>query len=82
MMETIRDLLNRIKWDKNLKPEEYSIFYLDRIQKKLIEIKYSDILKVESSFMILERDGEEVEIPLHRIRKVKRNGKLVWERKV
>ena len=37
-MIPILNLLNKIKWDKNLNPEEYSIFYLDRITKSLIEI--------------------------------------------
>lgn len=79
-MQPIRSLLNKIKWDPNLNPDEYSIFYLDRIRKVLIEIEYNDIKKIENEFMILEKD-DEVNIPLHRIRKVKRNKKLVWERK-
>lgn len=79
-MIPILNLLNKIKWDKNLNPEEYSIFYLDRITKSLIEIRYNDIKKIEKSFMILEKNNEEVNIPLHRIRKVKRKNKLVWER--
>lgn len=79
-MISIIDLLNKIKWDKNLNPEEYSIFYLDRISDKLIEIKYKDIKKIEGSFMVLEKDNEETYIPLHRIREVRRNKKLVWRR--
>lgn len=80
-MISIIDLLNKIKWDKNLKEEEYSIFYFDRIRKVLIKIEYKDIKRVENNFMILERDNEEVNIPLHRIRRVERNKKLIWERK-
>ena len=81
-MISINDLLNKIKWDKNLNPEEYSLFYFDRIRKVLIEIKYKDVKRIEKSFMILERDKEEVNIPLHRVRKVEIKGKLVWERKI
>ena len=79
-MISILNLLNKIKWDKNLNPEEYSIFYLDRITKGLIEIRYNDIKKTEKSFIILEKNNQEVNIPLHRIRKVKRKNKLVWGR--
>ena len=80
-METIKDLINKIKWDKSLKPEEYTLEILDRLTNELKEIKYSDIIKLEGDFMIIKGDEEEVEIPLHRVRKVRRNKKLVWERK-
>jgi len=33
-MQYIRDLLNKIKWDKNKKPEDYSIAYFDRVLNK------------------------------------------------
>ncbi len=79
-MQSIKDFLNKIKWDKNLNPDEYSIFYLDRIRKVLIEIRYNDIKKIDKEFIILEKDAEEVNIPLHRIKRVERNKKLVWER--
>ena len=39
-MISIKDLLNKIKWDNNEDPKDYSIFYLDRISNKLIKIKY------------------------------------------
>lgn len=81
-MITIKDFLNKIKWDKRLKPEEYSIFYMDRVENKLIEIKYNDIKRIEGTFMIIDKDLEEVNIPLHRIREVRRNKKLVWKREL
>jgi len=80
-MQHIPDLLNKIKWDKKEKPEQYEIFYLDRITKKLIGIKFKDIKRIEGSFMVLEKNNEEVNVPLHRIKRVERKGKLVWGRK-
>jgi len=80
-MISIIELLNKIKWDKNLNPDEYSLFYLDRVSNKLIKIEYNSIKKIEGSFIFLEKNGEEVNIPLHRIKRVERKGKLVWERK-
>ena len=79
-MISIIELLNKIKWDKNLNPDEYSLFYLDRIRKVLIKVRYIDIKRIEDNFMILEKDNEKVTIPLHRIRRVERNKKLIWER--
>ena len=53
-MLPIHQLLNKIKWDERENPENYSIFYLDRVLNKLIEIPYTKIKKLEGSFMILD----------------------------
>jgi len=80
-MIAIKELLNKIKWDKNEKPESYTLYYYDRILDKLIEIKYTDILRIEDNFMIVIQKGEETSIPLHRVRYVKKNDEIVWARK-
>ena len=77
-MQTIKDLINKIKWDKRENPEDYSLIYIDLGKKK--ELAYTDIKRLEGNFMIIERGGEETEIPLHRIREVKKKGKIVWKR--
>ena len=79
-MQPIHELLNKIKWDKRENPEEYSIFYFDRILKKLIQIPYNKIKRIEGSFMVIGNE-EESNVPLHRIRKVAKNNAVVWERK-
>ncbi len=75
-MITIKELLNKIYWDKNLNKEDYEIYYLDRLKKKLIEIKIKDIVKVEDNTLVLENKT----IPLHRIKKVTEKGKIIWQR--
>jgi len=79
-MQYILDLLNKVRWDKKEKPEHYAIFYFDRISKKLIGINFNNIKKIEGNFMILERNGKEANIPLHRIKEVRKLGKLIWKR--
>ena len=79
-MQPIQDLLNKIKWDKRENPNDYLIFYYDRILKKLMQIPYNKIKRIEGSFMVLDNE-EESNIPLHRIRKVAKNNAVVWERK-
>ncbi|MBI2654989.1 DUF504 domain-containing protein [Candidatus Woesearchaeota archaeon] len=76
----IKDLLNKIKWDKRENPEEYAIYYFDRILNRLISIPYKKIKRLEGSFMVLDNE-EETNIPLHRIKKVTKNNAVVWERK-
>ena len=79
-MRPIHELLNQIKWDRRENPDDYLIFYYDRILKKLIPIPYNKIKSIEGSFMVLDNE-EESNIPLHRIRKVAKNNAFVWERK-
>ena len=79
-MQPIHELLNKIKWDKRENPNEYSIFYFDRILKKLIKIPYNKIKRVEGIFMVLDNEDES-NVPLHRIKKVTRNNIIVWQRK-
>ncbi|MEW5896411.1 MAG: DUF504 domain-containing protein [Nanoarchaeota archaeon] len=78
----IKELLNKIKWDKKEHPQEYSLFYYDRIENKLKEIKFAEIKEISKNFLLVEINGKETDIPLHRIRKVEKKGKVVWERKI
>jgi uncharacterized protein (UPF0248 family) len=79
-MITIRNFLNKIKWDKNLNPNDYTLYYLDRISKTLKKLKYSDIIRTEGTFIIMNIEGKETSIPMHRIRRVEEKRKIVWER--
>ena len=79
-MTPIKDLLNKIKWDKAENPADYSAHYLDRISEKLIKIDFNQIKRVEGTFLVLYRGEEEVNVPLHRIREVRKKGDIVWKR--
>jgi uncharacterized protein (UPF0248 family) len=76
--KTVKDLLNKIKWDKREKAEDYDFYYLDRIDKKLKKIAYSDIAGVEGSFI----KTKDKLIPLHRIKEVRKRGQIVLSRKL
>ena len=74
-----KDLLNKIKWSKEENPDDYSVGYWDNVDKKLIFIKFNEIKKIEGNFLELDRE-KETYIPMHRVREVKKRGKLVWRR--
>ena len=79
-MIPIKELLNKIKWDKREDPDDYSVFYLDRVLNKLIEMPYKKIKRLDGEFFVINKNEEDTFIPLHRIREVRKKGKLVWER--
>lgn len=72
----ILDLLNKIKWDAREKPEEYTVIYFDRLYKNKKEIKFKEI----KNFNNLTLELENREIPLHRIREIKKGNKIIWKR--
>ena len=79
-METINQVLNKIKWDSNENPEEFSLGYLDRITNEIILIKYADIVRVEDVFFIIKVNSRETYIPLHRIKEILKNNVIIWQR--
>jgi uncharacterized protein (UPF0248 family) len=81
-METIRHLLNRIRWDEQFGRGEFEVGIYDRMADR-VDFRPLNELSMEkgnhSSFRILV-DGEWAVIPFHRIREVRRNGKSIWKR--
>ncbi len=76
----IIDLLNKIKWDKNLNKDDFEIIYFDRVNNKEIEINFNQIKKIEGNFMVIYQNQEEANIPLHRIKQIKQKGNIIWQR--
>jgi uncharacterized protein (UPF0248 family) len=75
-MLTIREFLNKLKWDKSENSSEYVFYYLDR--KEIKPLEYEKIKRIEGTFLVLGED--ETYIPMHRIKRIEKNGKLVLQR--
>ncbi|MFH1125904.1 MAG: DUF504 domain-containing protein [Candidatus Altiarchaeota archaeon] len=71
-----KDVLNRIMWDKKLNGNDFSIGYLDRVSRRIVETPYSSIT-VDGDFF----HHDESIIPMHRIREVKHGGEVVWAKR-
>ena len=77
-MVYIGDLLNKLRFDKQFNPEEYTLVYFDRLEEKTFEVKFTHISR-KGNFITVLKNGKEYSIPLHRVRQVKKLGKIVWE---
>ena len=77
-MRPVQDVLNQIKWDESWNEEDFTIGYRDL--DKITEIPYSSIEKIEGEFMVIIHEGQETNIPLHRIRVIKKKGEVIWQR--
>ena len=79
-METIRQLLNRIRWDGEFGRGTFEVGIYDRVADA-VEFYSLEELQLEKgnhfSFTLCI-DGEELAIPFHRIRDVRKNGECIW----
>ena len=85
-MIPLQRLLNRIRWDREFGTAYFEIGYLDHTAKKIIRIPLTKIHLQQGnqfSFQLEDETGELMEmlvIPFHRIRRVFRDGVLIWSR--
>ncbi|RLE38994.1 DUF504 domain-containing protein [Candidatus Woesearchaeota archaeon] len=79
-MKTIKELINKIMYDKRENPKDYTLLYFDRVTRRKVELKFIDIDRIENGFMIVIKDKGEINIPLHRVREVRKKYKVVWKR--
>jgi uncharacterized protein (UPF0248 family) len=81
-MQPIHDLLSQIRWDPTF-GGEFEIAFVDRSKPGLQRVSLRD-LRFDSdssfSFQLFDPEGRLLSIPLHRIRRVYRNGELIWRR--
>jgi uncharacterized protein (UPF0248 family) len=79
-MAYLRDLLNDIKQDATEHPADYTFAYEDRVLRQLIEKKYADIKRIEASSVVIDMAGEEIALPLTRIKLLKKGKEILWQR--
>jgi uncharacterized protein (UPF0248 family) len=84
-MIPIQDLLHRIQWDPEFGGGDFVIGYFDRRLGDIIKVPFQRIsLEPGStfSFELFDELGKARMIPLHRVRAVWHDGKLIWHRTV
>lgn len=82
-MITIRELLNRIRWDREFGQAEFAVGYYDRLEERIIVVPFGAIEfdpEDHFSFRLTDVAGQVHNVPLHRVCAVYRNGECIWER--
>lgn len=77
---TLRELLNKIQWDRRQNPTEYEVTFIHRgASSDMRTIEFAAISVIGPSWFTY-RDGDEVLIPYHRVLTVRntRTGRVVW----
>ena len=82
-MLPIHQLVDRIRWDKAFADADFKIGFFDRPSHDVIYVPLKEIQFDQQDpyfFHFYDEEGEEHNVPLHRIKSVYRNGELIWHR--
>ena len=82
-MIPIHEVLSRIHWDRQFGEGDFVIGYYDRVEDAVIRVPMRELFfrpDDHFAFDLIDQDGVLHSVPLHRIREVYRNDKLIWHR--
>jgi len=82
-MESLRDLLNRIRWHPDFRSGTYELGVYDRVCDRIVRMPLAEVrFEPGNTFVFLLDDdnGQTRTVPLHRVREVYRDGALIWKR--
>jgi len=83
-MITINTLLNRIRWDPEFGRGDFAIGYYDRVERRIVTVPLRELSIHPAdrfAFDVLDENLESHHVPYHRVRRVFKDGKLIWHRK-
>ena len=70
----LMDLLNRLKWDDTYDFSRVKIYYEDRASEGIAFLTGKDVKRIGEKFLETEKGY----IPIHRIKRIEYNGKILW----
>ena len=82
-MIPIQKLLSQMRWDGAFSQAEFIIGYYDRIEKRMIKVRFEEIIFAPDdhfAFQLVDDEGYLHNVPYHRVKQVLRDGELIWHR--
>lgn len=82
-MMPLHQLLHRIRWDAAFGAARFVLGYYDRVAQRIVrvglrELSFDPVNRAMLSFV--DEDGAVHSLPLHRVKEVFRNDRLIWLR--
>jgi uncharacterized protein (UPF0248 family) len=81
-VQTIKALLDRVRWDPRFGNADFELGYWDRYAREVVRIPFTSVLNGGEAcgLSLVDPEGYVRQVPLHRVRRVWRNGVLIWSR--
>jgi len=82
-MTPIHELLSRIRWDRGFAKGRVELGYFDRVAKQIIRVPFRRLSFPSARrnvFELVDAAGMRRRIPLHRVREVRIDGRVIWRR--
>jgi len=78
---TAREMLSSLMWRPDRDIGLVKVTYVHRgAPDDMASVHGKDIVSMSELFMLLSRDGKEVQVPFHRIRSISYDGEVVFTR--
>lgn len=84
-MLPIHKLLSRIRWDPRYRRGRFALGYFDRVARRILTVDFENIEfppEAPGTFEIRDEQGAAHRIPFHRVRRVLRDGLIIWKRRL
>lgn len=81
-MIPIHALLARIRWDPAFGRGEFVIGYYDRVARRIVHVSLRQLAFADHDHFactLVDNEGEAPQLPVHRIRQVLKDGRLIWQ---
>lgn len=81
-MTPIHHLLHRIRHDPDFANGEFTLGCFDRVEDQILPVPLREIRFPPGARMLrfVDEAGRPHQVPLHRVREVYRDGRLIWSR--
>jgi uncharacterized protein (UPF0248 family) len=82
-MQPVHKLLNQIRWDPRFRKGQFALGYFDRVARRVLVVPFKNIEfphEAPGMFEIWDAKGNLHRIPFHRVRRVYRDDRIIWER--
>ncbi|KON82111.1 DUF504 domain-containing protein [Azoarcus sp. PA01] len=82
-MTPLHELLSRIRWDEAFGAAQFELGYYDRVERRIVRVDLRDLSfdpENRAMLRLVDDEGHTRSFPLHRVKQVFRNDRLIWQR--
>ncbi|MFU8856117.1 MAG: DUF504 domain-containing protein [Deferrisomatales bacterium] len=80
-LQTLRDLLGRIRWDSDFRQGSFRVGYRDRVREEIVRVPLQDVVVETGNRSSCDLKGPSGAVfPFHWVPRVWRDAELLWSR--